>query len=152
MLFESNLLSLFTICSHCGAITEPTSYTIGTFVGILQECNACNFNYKRQWTSQPIVNGTPLGNLLLSASILFSGGVAYQDTKVLNCASISLSTYYTHQNLYLQPNVWNKQQQHMIKALQAFGEPLSLGGDARNDSPGSFCEVWWILQLHGFGA
>ena len=44
-----------------------------------------------------------------------------------NCASISLSTFYKHQNLYLQPaimNVWNKEQKQMIETLEALGEPL----------------------------
>lgn len=131
---------MFTSCPQCGLITEPTTYTIGTFVGILQECIVCN--YKRQWSSQPISRGTPLGNLLLSASILFAGALPTKTLRVfevLNCASISLSTFYDHQNLYLQPtitNVWKRQQKQMIEVLQALGEPLSLGGDARNDSPG----------------
>lgn len=115
-------------------------HTIGTFVGVLQQCTVCN--YKRQWASQPISNSTPLGNLLLSAGILFAGALPTKTLRVLeilNCASISLSTYHSHQNLYLQPtimNVWNSQQMAMIGVLQALGEPLLLGGDGRNDSPG----------------
>lgn len=140
LVFESNLLSLFATCPQCSLSTEPTTYTIGTFVGVLQHCNVCN--YKRQWASQPISNRIPLGNLLLSAGILFAGALPTKTLrvlKILNCASISLSTYHTHQNLYLQPtimNVWNNQQMAMIEMLQALGEPLSLGGDGRSDSPG----------------
>ena len=140
LVFESNLLSLFTTCPKCSLSTEPTIYTIGTFVGVLQQCNVCTF--KQRWASQPISNSVPLGNLLLSASILFAGALPTKTLQVfdiMNCASISLSTYHTHQNFYLQPtiiNVWHSQQLAMIKMLQALGEPLSLGGDGRNDSPG----------------
>ena len=82
LVFESNLLSLFTTCPQCGLVTEPTTYTIGTFVGVLQECIACN--NKRQWASQPISNGTPLGNLLLSASILFAGALPTKTLRVFD--------------------------------------------------------------------
>ena len=79
MVFESNLLSLFASCPRCNLSTEPTVYTIGTFVGVLQECSVCN--YKQRWSSQPISNGMPLGNLLLSAAMLFAGALP---TKTLN--------------------------------------------------------------------
>ena len=140
MVFESNLLSLFATCPRCNLSTEPTVYTIGTFVGVLQECSVCN--YKQRWSSQPISNGMPLGNLLLSAAMLFAGALPTKTLRVfefLNCSSISLSTYHEHQTLYLQPtimNVWNRQKMAMIEMLQALGEPLVLGGDGRSDSPG----------------
>lgn len=48
-------------------------------------------------------------------------------------------TYFEHQKLYLHraiSDVWSQQQKAMIEVLQAFDEPLSLGGDGRSDSPG----------------
>lgn len=89
-----------------------------------------------------MMKSTPVGNLLLSAAILFAGALPTKTLRVLeflNCATISLSTYYSHQKCYLHPaisNVWSKHQSDMISVLQAFSEPLSLGGDGRNDSPG----------------
>ena len=140
IVFESNLLELFRRCPRCGISTEPSSYTIGTFVGIVQQCEVCN--YSQKWASQPISNNIPMGNLLLSASILFAGALPTKTLRVfqiLNCATVSLSTYYSHQNTYLHPtvlNVWNREQTALMQMLQALGEPISLGGDGRNDSPG----------------
>jgi solute carrier family 8 (sodium/calcium exchanger) len=52
---------------------------------------------------------------------------------------ISEKTFFRHQESYLHTaisNVWKKQQNDMIQLLQAYNKPLSLGGDARCDSPG----------------
>lgn len=140
LVFESCLLPLFSTCPVCNNPTKPTTYTIGTFLRVTQCCDGCN--YQRQWDSQPMIKNTPAGNLLLSAAILFTGALPTKTIRVLevlNCATISLPTYHIHQRRYLQPtvlNAWHKQQSDMISLLQAYGEPLSLGGDGRNDSPG----------------
>ena len=83
-------------------------------------------------------NNIPAGNLLLSAAILFPTKTL-RVLEFLGCASITKYTFYNHQKWYLQPaimNVWEKQQSDMISLLQAYGKPLSLGGDGRSDSPG----------------
>lgn len=89
-----------------------------------------------------MLNGMPAGNLLLSASILFAGALPSKTLRVfefLGCAVITPRTFYNHQCWYLFPTVfslWKKEQSDMIGVLQAFDEPLSLGGDGRSDSPG----------------
>ena len=89
-----------------------------------------------------MIKNTPAGNLLLSAAILFAGALPNKMLRVLeflHCASIAPCTFYTHQRLYLNPvinNVWKRSQSEMIMLLQAYNDPLSIGGDGRSDSPG----------------
>ena len=47
-------------------------------------------------------------------------------------------------------NVWNRQQANMIEVLQAFGNPLTLGGDGRSDSPGHSAKfgAYTLLDLN----
>jgi solute carrier family 8 (sodium/calcium exchanger) len=134
------LLSLFSLCPVCDQQADVKTHTVGTLLCITQSCEDCE--YYRSWKSQPIINNAPAGNLLLSAAILFTGAQPTKTLRVLDClacASITRATFYNYQKWYLQPaifNVWNQQQTNMIQVLQALGEPLSLGGDGRSDSPG----------------
>ena len=140
MVFQSCLLALFSVCPACDTPTLPTVLIIGTFVQIDQLCDHCQ--YHRKWNSQPYIGNIPAGNILLSGAVLFAGALPTKTLRVLNffnCASISLSTFYKHQKLYLHPvisSIWRRQQTNLIGVLQAFDEPLTLGGDARMDSPG----------------
>ena len=83
-----------------------------------------------------------VGNLLLSASILFNGalpGKVLRVLKTIDCAAISDRTYYRHQESYLIPSIntmWNTCQGVYLEALKKLGKPLVIGGDARADSPG----------------
>lgn len=89
-----------------------------------------------------MIKDFPAGNILLSAAILFAGALPTKTLRVLEflgCASIGLTSFYSHQKLFLHPtieNVWQDQQANFISILQAFDEPLSIGGDGRSDSPG----------------
>ena len=124
----------------CKSPTTVTKYVIGTFLHIEQACEACE--HKTAWNSQPYIYNIPAGNLLSSAAILFSGSLPSKTLRVfqfLNCAAISESLFYVHQNKYLQPaidNVWRSHQSAMIAVLQAEEKSLILGGDGRCDSPG----------------
>lgn len=63
---------LFTHCCHCHLpISGMRKIVIGTFIRIEQNCPYCF--YKHIWDSQPFVSKIPLGNLMLSSSILFAG-------------------------------------------------------------------------------
>ena len=71
VVFEECLLSLFQTCHKCGQEnTDITTKTIGTYLHIKQYCSVC-FNVFT-WNSQPFIKNQPAGNILLSASILFS--------------------------------------------------------------------------------
>ena len=140
LVFESCLLALLSNCPACNYPTHPTTHTSGTFLRVTQSCEHCAHNHS--WESQPLVEGIPAGNLLLSASILFAGALPTNTLRVLSflrCASITPHTFYHHQQWYLVPtiySVWKEQQSNMISVLQAFDEPLLLGGDGRSDTPG----------------
>ena len=112
---------------------------MGSFICIQQECSNCGYTWK--WKNQPFVKDTPAGNILLSASILFSGSTpskALRMLKYLNMASIKNRTYFEHQQKYLEPailSVWTEKQSKLLSECAAEG-PITIGGDGRADSPG----------------
>lgn len=112
----------------------------GTFIRLQQKC--CECNHVQEWDSQPFLKSTPAGNILLSASILFSGAQPTQALRImkfLGCASISLRTFLNHQKSYLQPtiaSVWKNHQLKLLEQLKGEKRALILGGDGRADSPG----------------
>ena len=85
------------------------------------------------WNSQPFIKNIPVGNILLSAAILFSGSTPTKVLHFLNClrvACITDRTFYLHQRQYLEPSVqsvWNHKQQQLLSACEL---PLIIGGDA----------------------
>ena len=140
-MFETALLLLLSTCFSChqaGAVIQKA--VIGSFLRVTQLCRRCGKQYK--WDSQPHIGTSPAGNILISSAILFTGSLpakALQIFKVLNCASITRSTYYRHQTHFLQPAVrcvWRRQQTALLDALKEKGKPLVLAGDGRADSPG----------------
>ena len=48
--------------------------TQGSALHIARNCTNCDETF--QWCSQPYINSTPAGNLLLSAAVLFTGNTA----------------------------------------------------------------------------
>lgn len=98
--------------------------------------------HKRSWESQPIINNTPAGNILLSGAILFSGALPTLTIRVLgnmNCATIVPRTFYNHQKKFLTQavsSVWLKHQTNITESLKKSKRPLIIGGDGRCDSPG----------------
>ena len=142
IVLESSLLSLFGNCPICNAETSVTKYISGTYLKIHQICNDKNCSYKRVWESQPRINGTPLGNIMLSGAIAFSGALPTLALRVfqsMKCATITSRTYFRHQAKFLEPaitSVWLKHQQNLLAKLKDENEPLIIGGDGRADSPG----------------
>lgn len=141
LVFENNLLSLFKVCAHCrSSATEVKKTIIGTFLRLRQSCFDCG--HHRNWDSQPFLNNIPAGNILLSASILFSGALPSQALRlfqILKCSAITARTYFDHQRFYLQPtvlSVWNRHQSTTIDRLIEQGGKIVAGGDGRADSPG----------------
>ncbi|PIK35597.1 hypothetical protein BSL78_27577 [Apostichopus japonicus] len=120
---ESCLLSLFKICHQCGGqIDADISRIQGSLIRISQVCRDCSRH--STWTSQTFVSGIPLGNLILSASILFTGARPHQALKIFNnmkCPVHNVRTYMRHQRQWLQPviqHVWLKKQAEIFSGLK----------------------------------
>ena len=75
IVFKTNLLSLFASCPICAGSAEARVLKeIGSLVKILYWCTEENCKYTNVWCNQPLAKGKmPVGNLLLSSSILLSG-------------------------------------------------------------------------------
>ena len=130
IVFEDCLLSLFKKCQKCGneGSTTTTTNIIGTFLSVTQTCSTCLSAF--QWDSQPMLKQAPVGNLLFSAAVLFSGSLPAKVFKLfqfLGCATISRKTYFRHQEHLLQPCVfaiWNQHQDEILKELRREKKPL----------------------------
>lgn len=77
---EDKLMELFKRCPVCTRSCEITKNVIGTLLQVKQSCSHCD--YVHQWSSQPMVNNIPAGNLQLCAAVLFTGSSFVQISKV----------------------------------------------------------------------
>lgn len=146
LVFKSSLLQLlkWCHCPSCGALDIgerlPRLSINGSQLCLTISCSSCGIN--STWKSQPSVPKTqiPVGNLLISAGILFAGATPTKVLRVfkhIGLVSISTRTFHRHQAKYLEPvieSVWQTQQNELLRASK--GSPLSLGGDGRADTPG----------------
>ena len=88
-----------------------------------------------------MVKRKPLGNLLLAASILFTGNTFAAISRLASCLNLqffSESVFYDTQQKYLFPAIndaWEAEKQRQLDILNA-KEVVNLDGDARCDSPG----------------
>ena len=107
---------------------------------LVASCRQCHWTWS--WTSQPYYLEMPAGNVLLSASILFAGATATKFLRVLKhlgVMAISVRTYLRHQKEFLVPSIlrtWQRHQMVDVAAIRQGGDPITLGGDGRSDSPG----------------
>ena len=138
LIFESCLMQLFVICSTCLA---PIATIKKSLYGSLLKISAeCHNGHQINWSSQPVHNCMPLGNLFVAASCLFSGSQCSKLFTFLNhlkVPSIAIRTYSKIQRVLLIPtilSVWKRCQQQLFAKLPP--RPLALGGDATMDSPG----------------
>ena len=128
-------------CISCGALELDFRFsnTLGTLLSLNILCKACSA--AEVWHSQPFIGKMPLGNLLLSAGILFAGASATKTLRVLKHASVashSYRTFTTHQTNHLFPAVeavWQQEQTALLSVL-ADEEKIVVAADGRADSPG----------------
>ena len=102
---------------------------------------SCINGHTFSWLSQPIISGSAAGNLLIPASILFSGNT-YKHiadfAKYLNLELIQSSHYYTTQTTILFPVVnhtYIEMQTAVLKKMKQSGS-VDVCGDGRCHSPG----------------
>lgn len=140
IVFADKLMELFQVCRRCGAYTKTVFKEVGTMLTIIQNCIDCLYCFT--WKSQPAIGSMPLGNLLLSASILFSGSLVSKTLRVLdimNIAHQNRSRIFSHQKKYLFPTVfssWATHKRSLLDEIKNTGSNVILAGDGRSDSPG----------------
>jgi len=140
VVFQSSLKQLFKYCSNCGELV--VDYSTQLTGSLLSVSTTCMKGHQFKWNSQPLLtNQSPVGNLLISSSILFTGNTFNTIKNFASCLNLKLfseKTFYSIQDRYLFPAVndlWEKMQEDIINDIKA--KPLlKLNGDGRCDSPG----------------
>ncbi|XP_071986317.1 uncharacterized protein [Engystomops pustulosus] len=135
------LISMVT-CKGPGPCGKPIAKIfkkrVGTFVSVYVTC--ADNHRTHLWESQPKHGSIPIGNLALSASMLFSGTTFRQVHNLfyhmgLDC--IRKSTYHKYQRNYLFPTVqhhWKKEQEENFSLLG--NSSVCVVGDGQCDGPG----------------
>ena len=96
LVFEDALMALFRKCEICRDTgTRVQKTVLGSFVRLRQTCHHCG--HVREWDSQPFIKNIPAGNILLSAAILFSGGLP---------AHVNLQHLFTSTHLFVYTNTF----------------------------------------------
>lgn len=136
---EEQLLGLFRRCPVCSSCCTVDTMTIGTLLQVTQRCPRCE--HYNEWSSQPMVNSVPAGDLQLCAAVLFTGSSFVQISKFLgafNIQGLSEQVFQKHQDMLLLPTVtwqWKLEQDELIKEALESGF-VTLGGGMRTDSIG----------------
>ena len=101
----------------------------------------CHGGHVTYWDSPPNIKRRPVGNLLLAASILFTGNIFARMSRLASCLNlqfISKSVFYDTQQRFLLPilnEAWENEQQMLRQELEV-KDAINLNGDGRSDSPG----------------
>ncbi|XP_053733138.1 uncharacterized protein LOC128765918 isoform X1 [Synchiropus splendidus] len=139
IVFERCLRALFQTCPVCQRDCEVDQLRKGTFVAFKQLCPNCQFC--RNWQSQPLTRQTPVGDIMMSAAVYFTGGSYTQvdkTMKAMNIQTLQTDEFRQHTRNYLEPAIvhkWKTQQRTLTEQLQKEGK-VPIGGDMRADSPG----------------
>ncbi|XP_066439002.1 serine-rich adhesin for platelets-like [Eleutherodactylus coqui] len=144
IVFESclkKLIMMIPCMSKTKCMSPLTQYrkeTTGSHLSIEVRCSSGHTSLL--WESQPRHGYQPLGNVLLSAAVLFSGSSFLKSQhmfKLLNLKSIDKTTHHKNQYMYLFPAIshhWKEEQKEVIRGAQE--RPLCLAGDQQLDKPG----------------
>ena len=139
IVFWPMLLQLLTFCLNCRCAASITN--IITRGSQLTVTLLCINGHQTSWNSQPSVRGMSQGNLLISASILFTGNTFGRISELFNTAKVkffSKSTYNEIQRNYLFPviNKWYISTKKVVLNELRVLPSVDLVGDGRCDSPG----------------
>lgn len=136
---EEQLLGLFRSCPDCASPCDVDTKTNGTLLQVAQHCPRCE--YSKKWSSQPMVNSIPSGNLQLCAAVLFTGSSFFQISKFLqafNVQGVTEQCFHRYEDKLLIPTVsrqWKLEQDKVIREASESGA-VTLCGDMWADSPG----------------
>ena len=98
IVFKSQLWKLFEKCPVCSGPCHINDSTVGTMLTIRQTCSntRCHHHHEPNlWTSQLKKPGVSVGNLLLSAAILFAGASTAKVLRVLQFMHIAATSEST---------------------------------------------------------
>nr|XP_054775161.1 uncharacterized protein LOC129283348 [Lytechinus pictus] len=129
-------------CSKCfgseGHISDLQKHVQGTHLTVSAFC-VCG-NLVIRWDSQPKIGHAPVGNLLCTASALFSGQTHESlnfFSSVLSLEFIGNSLFYDIQDEWLFSALNSAFKANIAEARREVGQdPVILCGDGRCDSPG----------------
>ena len=139
LVFSSCLKKLFTKCPSCGDVVSERRFT--TTGSLLTVKLTCVQGHDSLWNSQPMIKQSPVGNLLIASSILFTGntfGSIQSFSSCLGLEIISERVFYSIQDRYLFPvinHTWQEEQRQVIESICS-KDIVYLSGDGRCDSPG----------------
>ena len=139
------LLSLFSMfCFRCKAGKPKVEMKqTGTMVTVLQHCKHCE-GKPYTWRSQPyhpVLGRYPVGNVLLSFSVLLAGASISKVLLVfrhMGLSAYSIRTYFVHQKKFVFPAIlhhWETYRAALITQLKATRDVVWCGDD-RYDSMG----------------
>jgi solute carrier family 8 (sodium/calcium exchanger) len=140
-----DLKLLLPLLAHCQKCTSPASADIrsrGTLLVVDVECSSPACGLRFTWRNQSYIGAIPEVSLRLSSAVLYSGSLPTKSLRMLGFLGVgvsSLRTFARHQKEILHPclaKAWKSEQQLLLSAMRAEGQPAILGGDGRADSPG----------------
>ncbi|XP_063290459.1 uncharacterized protein LOC134575166 [Pelobates fuscus] len=145
VVFEScldKLLGSVQTCSFSTTCTAPIAHKEKILTGtLLTVYTVCERNHRCEfWKSQPMIGEQSCGNILASASILFSGShfsKVRDFFTIFGLPFISPSLHYSYQKKYLFPIVdlhYEKERKFILDSLK--GKVVCLAGHSQCDSPG----------------
>lgn len=123
----------------CGKpIVKIFKKRVGTFLSVYVTCAE---NHRTHlWESQPKKGHLPVGNLALSAAILFSGSTyrqAHNLFYLMGLECVRKSTYHKYQRKYLFPTVQRHWKRDRADNLSVLGKSsICLVGDGQCNGPG----------------
>ena len=151
VVFQDQLDSLLNFCSKCGKpITKKVRFTTGSMLSVKMECHG---GHDYTWQSQPVVNRTPMGNILMSAAILFAGLTHAAVAEMAACLGLlffSQPVFDRYQKEVLFPVVqeaWELEREGTALEVKD-GGPATLAGDARCDTPGHNAKYGSYALMH----
>ena len=137
IVFESCLQEQLHERRGCQEVCMVKMAVTGSAVDVTCSCKSCEHTW--HWSSQPKIRQMHVGNLLMSAAILFSGPLASKVLRFLDIFGIqriARSTHFEHQKKFLHAtvhSVWQNEQNKNLQVLRDRGGHLVLAG---SDSPG----------------
>ncbi|XP_073409250.1 uncharacterized protein [Dendrobates tinctorius] len=155
IVFESCLNKLIGMipCQAQSKCEDRVTHVRKSFLGssVIVEVKCASGHTKTIWESQPRLGKQPLGDVLASAAVLYSGTSflkILQMVKLLNMKFIRKSTYYKNQLTHLFPTLnrhWHMEQQSIITRLR--DKPVCLAGDYQAARPNHVTKYYTYVMM-----